>query len=1076
MQKQFEFHYSEDMFHLTDQFLTHHLEFTRQDEKSIYVVNQPTRVQLLRNRWHLNENEAISTAYPFTTFNRFIRDLIEKLSVPLKFLSFVERSLILKQILLETREELQYFSFPEGSIPDDTIRKLLRFFDDARLNLLDKDFIENGSRHLVLSTTDKLQSDLNLLFARYSNFMGKFFMDEAEILKHIMFRASSKFFDTYYPELLAIAFEDISGSRQLHLNFFNWLHEKGKSVFLLTSYGKNPELYGHKQSLFNKIRPMVKHIHGYFETVKISDSLFQIKSPHFSFWERVKIIPAPNRIAEVEQIAAEIKKMVLEEKTDSSRIGITGPQLEVYLPIIETVFRRHNIPFYHQQFIKLSQSPVAGTLELLLRTVMDEFALEGILKILHSPFFRYHEKLSGRSIADKFESLRVKSGKDNILTFIRNEKDILQKKEAEEYHADGETLELLENVLIRFFSDIRFLESPQTAGSIYTSLQKFLKRQWRAVSFNEDTAGSEILRSRSSMNFLNRIIELLNFWKDYMEKANPGYKFSCREFYEVFSSLCRSAYFSGQEGTHGGVQIVSMQELTGYDFSVLFVTGMEENVFPTRSSAFFTHPSNLPAQLQSLLPADQLLQDRELFFQLLQNPAELLRFSYSRYHQEQPILRSIFLRELQRISEEPLDEEALPPLPSHAELIGYLAEQFPPAKLDYHNLPEKWKALFAETELKHYHFKRSVIQRREEGVVTGLWEGDLSANAVLQEWFQSAFSTVCFSPTQLETFAACPHIFFQERIIGIKPAEELEEYLSPRERGSLVHAVLFRFFHENNPQDRKLDRLLSIASEEFESIPLPPGLIRDLQKEFYLGNDFNKGLFHSFWDYEMEQENLYPTKPTRFELSFGQGIISPERVDHLSTVNPFTYKHEDEIFYFRGKIDRVETAADGTVLVVDYKTGQFPALREMWEGLRLQLPIYLKAAGEILKNEKIKIRPGGGAFYSLKKENDIEKKIVFADKDSVLQPPLVTESARFPGNKYSIDNKPASLEDFLERIMQFAVKYIRDIKSGRFVHTTDKKQCVGWNGRLCDYLPVCRVNQAKQDRIRRENNFSTRHS
>jgi hypothetical protein len=82
----------------------------------------------------------------------------------------------------------------------------------------------------------------------------------------------------------------------------------------------------------------------------------------------------------------------------------------------------------------------------------------------------------------------------------------------------------------------------------------------------------------------------------------------------------------------------------------------------------------------------------------------------------------------------------------------------------------------------------------------------------------------------------------------------------------------------------------------------------------------------------------------------------------------------------------------------------------------------------------------------------------------------VSKSAQLPNDKYVEDEKPLDLTRFLERTISFAINYIHGIRAGQFTHTTDESRCKRWDGKACDFLPLCRVNWAKQRALRNQEN------
>src|SRR5207253_10905402 len=91
---------------------------------------------------------------------------------------------------------------------------------------------------------------------------------------------------------------------------------------------------------------------------------------------------------------------------------------------------------------------------------------------------------------------------------------------------------------------------------------------------------------------------------------------------------------------------------------------------------------------------------------------------------------------------------------------------------------------------------------------------------------------------------------------------------------------------------------------------------------------------------------------TRSELTFGQKGAAPVEV-HLA---------DDRTIRFRGSADRVDSTADGELVVTDYKSGKAEAFKSLSEtnptqhGSKLQLPVYAHAARAELGTPETAVR------------------------------------------------------------------------------------------------------------------------
>jgi ATP-dependent helicase/nuclease subunit B len=208
------------------------------------------------------------------------------------------------------------------------------------------------------------------------------------------------------------------------------------------------------------------------------------------------------------------------------------------------------------------------------------------------------------------------------------------------------------------------------------------------------------------------------------------------------------------------------------------------------------------------------------------------------------------------------------------------------------------------------------------------------------------------SATTLEGWAKCPFGYLARSVLGVEEIERPEDRLriSPRDWGLLVHEALERFVVEAvsqgrpepgepwSPDDHR--RLREIAEEvcaDFEA----RGLVG---RALFWGSDRRAILadLDRVLDRDSAHRSAHRLRPIAAELAFGL------RNTTLGTVElPITGGRK---VAFRGKADRVDMGEDGSLEVIDYKTGKADEYRTLCEenphdgGLHLQLPIYGLAA------------------------------------------------------------------------------------------------------------------------------------
>ncbi len=223
------------------------------------------------------------------------------------------------------------------------------------------------------------------------------------------------------------------------------------------------------------------------------------------------------------------------------------------------------------------------------------------------------------------------------------------------------------------------------------------------------------------------------------------------------------------------------------------------------------------------------------------------------------------------------------------------------------------------------------------------------------------------SATRLEGWASCPFGHFLRNILNVDEVENPEDELAitPRDRGSLVHDVLERFIDElldsgaadqmslSQPwSDADRARLRAIAERvcaEYEAHGLTGRPVFWQRDQHRIVAELLRAL-----DVDNIHRARHRSRPIAAELAFGMpGAPLPT----VSLDLP-----DGRSIAFRGKADRVDLAEDGTVHVMDYKTGSAKSYRGLSEddpdlrGTRFQLPVYGQAARLFVGDPDIPVR------------------------------------------------------------------------------------------------------------------------
>ncbi|MEK9684070.1 MAG: double-strand break repair protein AddB [Rhodospirillaceae bacterium] len=171
------------------------------------------------------------------------------------------------------------------------------------------------------------------------------------------------------------------------------------------------------------------------------------------------------------------------------------------------------------------------------------------------------------------------------------------------------------------------------------------------------------------------------------------------------------------------------------------------------------------------------------------------------------------------------------------------------------------------------------------------------------------------SVTAIETWRRDPYSIFARHILGLRPLEPIDADPGASDRGNIIHKALDKFVRETKDgfQGDPTGQLLSIGEEIFGYHLDRPG-VREFWwphfvkiAEWFVLNEISvRGLRHKIWT-EVDG---------RIEIDGPAGK-----------------------FALTAKADRIELLPDGTLAIIDYKTGSKPSSHAILQGYSPQLTL-----------------------------------------------------------------------------------------------------------------------------------------
>lgn len=170
--------------------------------------------------------------------------------------------------------------------------------------------------------------------------------------------------------------------------------------------------------------------------------------------------------------------------------------------------------------------------------------------------------------------------------------------------------------------------------------------------------------------------------------------------------------------------------------------------------------------------------------------------------------------------------------------------------------------------------------------------------------------------TAIETWLRDPYALYARRVLGLKPLDPIDAEPGAAERGIIVHDALERFIaaHRDALPDDALSRLIALGRQVFDERLAHPGV-------------------RAFWWPRFERIARWFVEEERRRRAEGIASIAVEVTGEMNisgNAGPFT---------LTARADRIDRRVDDGLVVIDYKTGQTPSVKQMRSGLAPQLPL-----------------------------------------------------------------------------------------------------------------------------------------
>lgn len=664
------------------------------------------------------------------------------------------------------------------------------------------------------------------------------------------------------------------------------------------------------------------------ELKHVSKNILHMQRNQDVFSENVYLLEAQDSYAEADYIAAEIKRLLIEEKYHYQDIAVVTRQISDYASILQSAFLRYEIPYFlDMQKPILHKSPVLFILSLLDLMVQSSFSTEILLRYLKTGLVGF----SLEEIA-LLENYAYYWSIDGILweeTFL-----------PQEGYPD---MEELRKKLIMPLQKLRRCLLPADAAPISGSdfckgLWNYLETvnveenllQWIQTIEKNDVKKLEL--SREMQQLWQLLIEILDTLYDtlYQTLITP------REFSSLFRLLLMKSTFALPPQTLDSVMISGAERARLGNPKIVFVTGANEGYFPAKIGVDGLISNRDKSALEktglkfSITSDYRLNQEKFIVYTSLCAPSEKLYVLYTlndisgtaRYpsfviDQLQSILTDLTVSKVNRYPQ--LHYASTPHSAYYTYIQNYKKQSVESASI------RRWLENVPDFQNK-LQWLKSV---RENGPM------QLKDPAVSRKLFGERLFV---SASRFEEFNQCPFLYFCRKGLNLSAPSKAE--LNAAQQGNIIHRCLKEALQNYSKSD-----FLSLSEHQLQV--QVKNSIYDYCEEI-LGGNFAKSKRFQFSCKRLSENMVQLLQQIQAELS--QSLFVPTDLEleirPRGEANPIVLRTESGLeIIFIGTVDRVDLyQKDGFtwLRVVDYKSGhkQFQ-LEDILYGINMQMLLYL---------------------------------------------------------------------------------------------------------------------------------------
>lgn len=654
--------------------------------------------------------------------------------------------------------------------------------------------------------------------------------------------------------------------------------------------------------------------------------------------ENITMYRAKDRYDEIDFVAREIRRLIIDYGYRYSEIAVVGRDLKPYSSIISTIFDKYEISYFADKPHDITSKPLVKLISACFNAISGGFDKDDVLSLLKTGLTSASDK--DISVFENYIYTWQINHSSLTKDFTANPRGF-----ADEFtFEDIENLNRAENVRKLIIPNLQSFKADylgKTAAEICQGLYNLL------LTLGTDKKLLELADKLEIWEEVSYSAEQLRLWEIFVETLDRTARvigereLTLKRFYDLFMLQLSLTDISFIPKAIDQVTVGDIERLRLGGRKCVFVVGAVDGEFPKTNTGGGLFTASERSELSKLNILDEADDEqnanRELYlcYYSLTSASHKLFVSFPAAELNGEIKSpSVIISELDSI---------FPECNHRLRITENTSDLLWAAKPSYDFYAERAKSIDPITQSLRAYYAENPIYKDKlqslENVLNSKTKFNIKDSKIAEKLFGKDLH---LSASKIEKYHLCRFSYFCQ--YGLKANERRKASIDALEYGSFVHFIMEKFFGTFTKadllalDDQKISSVISDVSEEYANLHFG-GLSTKSARFNYLFDGVKEASF-TLVKHLISELSQSDFTPVDYELDIGKDISAYrlELSDGLSVT-------------VTGKVDRADILKrDGKayIRIVDYKTGtKVFNLSDVIYGLNLQMLLYLS----VIKNK-----------------------------------------------------------------------------------------------------------------------------